>query len=318
MNDRLIAQRRPALRLPEGLLGRARPAGRARQPHRGHVRADRLLHLEHDLAADRLQPEADQATAGPCSRATGAATTGRWPPGSTPTRSARASRRSSWAPTTSRPGQFGDLTLSRSNENLGFDPNYESPYTDQFILSLERELGPGLGAQLNYVNKRGRKYAAWNDITGVYARVPYVDDTPRGATGRTLQLYQLQSDPEERQFRITNPDGFNSRRQRRELRAHQAHDGQVADDRLRDVAARHGLAPGRPGRRGRGGLGGGNHPARRAAVPPVRPEPQQLRERRRTPEERRRPGSSRSRRATSCRSGSSSPRTCPRATAPTW
>ena len=107
-------------------------------------------------------------------------------------------------------GQFGDLTLSRSNENLGFDPNYESPYTDQFILSLERELRPGFGAQLNYVNKRGRKYAAWNDITGVYTRVPYVDDTLEGGTGRTLQLYQLQSDPEERQFRITNPDGFNS------------------------------------------------------------------------------------------------------------
>jgi outer membrane receptor protein involved in Fe transport len=107
-------------------------------------------------------------------------------------------------------GTFGDLTLSRSNENLGFDPDYESPYTDQFILSLERELAKGLGAQLNYVNKRGRKYAAWNDITGVYTRVPYVDDTLEGATGRTLELSQLQSDPEQRQFRITNPDGFNS------------------------------------------------------------------------------------------------------------
>jgi len=107
-------------------------------------------------------------------------------------------------------GQFGDLTLSRSNENLGFDPDYESPYTDQFILSLERELTQGFGAQVNYVNKRGRKYAAWNDITGEYTRVPFVDDLGDNPTGRTLQLYQLQSDPEDRQFRITNPDGFNS------------------------------------------------------------------------------------------------------------
>jgi hypothetical protein len=37
-----------------------------------------------------------------------------------------------------------------------------------------------------------------------------VDDTLTGGTGRTLQLYQLQSDPEARQFRITNPDGFES------------------------------------------------------------------------------------------------------------
>jgi hypothetical protein len=54
-------------------------------------------------------------------------------------------------------GTFGDLTLSRSNENLGFDPDYESPYTDQFIASIERELRPGLGAQLNYVRKRGSR-----------------------------------------------------------------------------------------------------------------------------------------------------------------
>jgi len=107
-------------------------------------------------------------------------------------------------------GQFGDLTLSRSNENLGFDTDYESPYTDQFILSLERELTRGFGAQLNYVNKRGRKYAAWNDITGVYARVPFVDDLGTNPSGRTIELYQLQSDPEDRQFRITNPPDFNS------------------------------------------------------------------------------------------------------------
>jgi outer membrane receptor protein involved in Fe transport len=110
-------------------------------------------------------------------------------------------------------GQFGELTLSRSNENLGVDPNYESPYTDQFIASLERELTGGLGAQLNYVYKRGRRFAGWQDITGQYVRVPFVDsglgplDNP---TGRTLQLFQLVSDPELRQFRITNPDVMKS------------------------------------------------------------------------------------------------------------
>ncbi len=110
-------------------------------------------------------------------------------------------------------GQFGDLTLSRSNENLGIDPAYESPYTDQFIASLERELTPGLGAQLNYVYKRGRRFAGWQDITGQYVRVPFVDsglgplDEP---TGRSIELFQLVSDPELRQFRITNPDVMKS------------------------------------------------------------------------------------------------------------
>jgi carboxypeptidase family protein/TonB-dependent receptor-like protein len=107
-------------------------------------------------------------------------------------------------------GTFGDLTLSRSNENLGFDPDYKSPYTDQFIASLERELKPGLGAQLNYVYKRGRLFAGWQEIAGTYIRVPYVDDEFPGATGRTIELFQLVSDPNERQFRITNPPDFNS------------------------------------------------------------------------------------------------------------
>jgi len=110
-------------------------------------------------------------------------------------------------------GTFGDLTLSSSNENLGVDPNYESPYTDQFIASLERELTRGFGAQLNYVYKRGRKYAAWQDITGEYVRVPYVDENDYSLdhpTGRTIELFQLVSDPAERLFRITNPPDFNT------------------------------------------------------------------------------------------------------------
>src|SRR6185503_6220352 len=105
-------------------------------------------------------------------------------------------------------GQFTDLTLSRSNANLAFDPNYKAPYTDQYIVSLERELSRGLGAQANYIHKSGRRYAGWVDITGEYVMVPFQDtglgplDVP---TGRTIELFQLVSDPELRQFRITNP-----------------------------------------------------------------------------------------------------------------
>jgi hypothetical protein len=105
--------------------------------------------------------------------------------------------------------QFLDLILSRSNENLAFDPDYESPYTDQVIGSLERELAKGLGLQLNYVYKRGRKYAGWVDIQGTYDTVPYVDEAlgplDTNPTGRTIELIRLLSDPEEREFRITNP-----------------------------------------------------------------------------------------------------------------
>jgi len=33
-------------------------------------------------------------------------------------------------------GQFGDLTFLSGNGNLGVDPRYKSPYTDQYIVSL--------------------------------------------------------------------------------------------------------------------------------------------------------------------------------------
>lgn len=107
-------------------------------------------------------------------------------------------------------GAFGDLSLLSDNSNLGVDPNYKSPYTDQYILSLERELMKGLGAQVNYVYKRGRDYPAWKDITGQYITVPFTDNLGDNPTGRTFDIYQLVSDPADRQFRLTNSDQAHS------------------------------------------------------------------------------------------------------------
>jgi outer membrane receptor protein involved in Fe transport len=103
--------------------------------------------------------------------------------------------------------RFENLEFFEGNTNLGVSPDYRSPYTDQYILSLERELFPGLGANVNYVRKRGRDFPAWTDIAGQYVQVPFADDLGTNPTGRTLQVYQLVSDPGERQFRIANPDG---------------------------------------------------------------------------------------------------------------
>jgi hypothetical protein len=77
-------------------------------------------------------------------------------------------------------------------------------------LSLERELFRGFGANLNYVHKRGRDYAAWQDIAGQYVQVPFTDDLGADPTGQTFPVFRLVSDPGERQFRITNPPGVGS------------------------------------------------------------------------------------------------------------
>jgi outer membrane receptor protein involved in Fe transport len=103
------------------------------------------------------------------------------------------------------------LAFFEGNSNLGVDPDYESPYTDQFILSLERELSPGLGVQVNYVHKAGKKFAGWQDIAGQYVRVPFTDTLGDEPSGNTFDVFQLVSDPAERQFRITNPEGVETK-----------------------------------------------------------------------------------------------------------
>lgn len=100
--------------------------------------------------------------------------------------------------------EFGELTPISSNTNLHVDPNYKSPYTDQYILSLERELTPGFGAFVNYVHKKGGDIAAWKETQGTYVQIPFTDNIGQGATGRTFPIYQLVTDPADRQFSITN------------------------------------------------------------------------------------------------------------------
>lgn len=97
-----------------------------------------------------------------------------------------------------------DLEPLTDNGNLSVDPDYSSPSTDQFILSLERELWKDVGLQATYVHKRGRNFASWRDSGGVYAPVEYVDDQGAGATGRTLVLQQLQNDVGDLSYQITN------------------------------------------------------------------------------------------------------------------
>jgi outer membrane receptor protein involved in Fe transport len=108
-------------------------------------------------------------------------------------------------------GQFEELTFLSGNTNLGVDPDYKSPHTDQYILSLEREVVKGLGISVNYVHKKGKNYAAWRDVAGRYSQVPFVDDLGDNPSGATIPVFSLDTDPEERQFRITNPDGVGSK-----------------------------------------------------------------------------------------------------------
>jgi hypothetical protein len=103
-------------------------------------------------------------------------------------------------------GQVEDLFLTSSSENLSVSPDYNSPRTDQFILGYEQELTSKMGIQLNYVRKWGRDFAAWRDTVGTYVQVPIVDNQGGDPTGRTINVFRLTSDADDRQFELENSD----------------------------------------------------------------------------------------------------------------
>ncbi|OLB61247.1 MAG: hypothetical protein AUI11_10505, partial [Acidobacteria bacterium 13_2_20CM_2_66_4] len=92
--------------------------------------------------------------------------------------------------------------------SLRIDPNFKSPYSNQFIAQLEQELVANLGLQVNYVHKYGQDYGAWQDIAGQYVQVPYVDNLGTNATGQTVMVDRLVSNPADRVFLETNPAGM--------------------------------------------------------------------------------------------------------------
>jgi hypothetical protein len=105
-------------------------------------------------------------------------------------------------------GNRSNFVQTSSNANLQIDPNFKSAYNDQVIVQLEQQLVSDLGIQVNYVHKQGEDYGAWQDITGQYVQVPYVDNVGVDATGQTVMVYKLVSNPADRVFMLTNPDGM--------------------------------------------------------------------------------------------------------------
>jgi outer membrane receptor protein involved in Fe transport len=104
-----------------------------------------------------------------------------------------------------------DTELAFDNTNLSVDPNFENPYTDQFIGQFEQELTKDLALSVGYIHKRGTRYGGWTDVGGEYATVDYLDDQGTDASGRTIPIFQLQNDPAERLFVLGNPSQMFSR-----------------------------------------------------------------------------------------------------------
>lgn len=96
------------------------------------------------------------------------------------------------------------LILVSDNSQIRIDPDFENPYTDQFILSFEHQLSDRIGVSASGVYKRSENQSGWRDIGGTYANVQ------RTAEGKTFDLKQLISGPASRLFQLTNPGDLQS------------------------------------------------------------------------------------------------------------
>ena len=103
-------------------------------------------------------------------------------------------------------GTFIDPEITESSQNQRVDPEYKNPYTDQFVLSLERELVRNLGLSVHYINKRARRSSAWEDLTGEYEDVAIQDDVGTEATGQPIVVKRLLTDPADSFYELSNRD----------------------------------------------------------------------------------------------------------------
>ncbi len=131
-----------------------------------------------------------------------AGNTGEWSAATSPTRV--QSLFGDWNFQTSR---FENVVVNSTPSNARVDSNIDPARTDQFAVSLERELFKTLNLAATLVVKRGRHLSNWEEVGGIYAPVPYVDDTGAEASGRTITVLQLQNDRGAREFLLTTGPG---------------------------------------------------------------------------------------------------------------
>ncbi len=89
--------------------------------------------------------------------------------------------------------------------DLQLDPDLRMPYTDQYSIGLDREVGARLVVSAAYIRKDGRDFIGWEGVTGT---VQYDEQTVQLPDNQEVQVFKLTSPPNERRYRLTNPDGY--------------------------------------------------------------------------------------------------------------
>jgi hypothetical protein len=89
---------------------------------------------------------------------------------------------------------------------LRLDSDMRAPYSDEYSVSVDRELWRRLAVTVAYVGKRGTDYIGYEDVGGQYSQ--QTRPLPDGGTVPVLVLVNATAD---RRFFLTNPEGYSLR-----------------------------------------------------------------------------------------------------------
>jgi hypothetical protein len=83
------------------------------------------------------------------------------------------------------------------------DPAIRAPYSDEYSVGVDREIGRQLAVTMAYVRKSGDDFIGWTEVGGQYRQESRVL-----ANGSSVPVLALVNSTASRRFRLTNPEGY--------------------------------------------------------------------------------------------------------------
>ncbi len=94
-------------------------------------------------------------------------------------------------------------TTIRDPNRVVLDPAIRQPYTNQYPIGLDREVGGLLAVSVAFVRKDGHDFIGWKELAG-----EYLDETATLKDGRVVQVWRLTTPSQDRLFQLTNPEDY--------------------------------------------------------------------------------------------------------------
>jgi TonB-dependent receptor-like protein len=96
-----------------------------------------------------------------------------------------------------------NIVVLKPSTNLILDREMRAPRTDEYSLSVDRELRSELATAVAYIHKEGGNIIGWTDTAGQYQ-----PSTRTLRDGRVVPVFELVNAPSARRFLLTNVDGY--------------------------------------------------------------------------------------------------------------